>query len=67
MNLIPIKSSNIRGAEYNPETKTLVVQFSSGLYQVSDVTQDQYDRFMASESKGKFYAENFKNGKVRKL
>lgn len=67
MNLTPVQSSNIRAVGYDAATQTLHVQFPSGVYEVSDVTQDQYDAFMQAESKGKHYNEHFKGGKVRKV
>lgn len=68
MNLIPVKSSNIRAIGYDPTTKTLQVQFPNGLYEVRDVSQAQYDAFMAAESKGAYYNSTFKEfGKVKRL
>lgn len=58
----PVSSSNITSVGYDPDTQTLEVQFTSGgRYQYFDVPQEDYDSFIASPSKGQFFADNIKN------
>jgi hypothetical protein len=52
--LLPVQSNTMSHIGYDAETKTLAVQFRSGLYHYSGVPQDLYNEFMASESKGSF-------------
>lgn len=58
--LKPVESSNIKAVGYDAATHTMQVQFASGTYTHSDVSQQQYDAFMAAPSKGKFYHANFR-------
>jgi hypothetical protein len=52
--LLPVQSNTMSHIGYDGETKTLAVQFRSGLYHYSGVPQELYNEFMASESKGTF-------------
>ena len=57
----PVESSNLRSVGYDPATRTLEVEFRNGtVYQYSGVEQEDFDRFMASSSKGKFLNESIK-------
>lgn len=51
-----IKSSNIKRAEYDTESKKLIVEFNNGLkYEYDDVPHQIYTKFRMSESQGKFF------------
>ena len=51
-----IKSSNIKSAEYDTETKDLVVEFNNGAkYKYNNVPHQVYTKFSLSESQGKFF------------
>jgi len=57
MNRTPVESSSVRSIGYDPETKVLQVEFTSGgLYEYYGVTQFAHDEFIASESKGSHFA-----------
>ena len=51
-----IKSSNIKSAEYDTESKDLVVEFNNGAkYQYNNVPHQVYTKFRLAESQGKFF------------
>jgi hypothetical protein len=55
IDLIGVESSMISAAGYEPETRTLVVLFTSGkAYEYLDVPQEVYDGLLAAESKGQY-------------
>jgi hypothetical protein len=55
----PVKSSNIKSIGYDPETKTLEVEFSGErVYQYYDVPADLHEELMVAESCGSFLYEN---------
>ena len=50
-----IKSSNIKSAEYDTETKDLVVEFNNGAkYKYDGVPHQVYTKLRLAESQGKF-------------
>lgn len=64
-----VDSSQIHSIGYDPETQTLAIRFTRGfrenrgpgsLYHYSNVTQEDYDAFLAAESKGKHFGQNIK-------
>ncbi len=66
----PIKrSSNIHGCYYDPATNTLGVNFKgadgkvTSSYEYSGVSLAQYESFMASDSKGQWFAHHIRNAK----
>ena len=62
MKRITVKSSNIVSVGYDPDTKTLEVEFQGGrVYQYADVSPDKYSSLMAAHSKGSYVAQNVKN------
>jgi hypothetical protein len=68
MERIDVKSSMIKSAGFDAASRTFEIEFRSGVYQYSDVPQDVFDRFMASDSKGKFFDANIKDKyRFRKL
>ena len=59
MKLTPIKSSALNGIGYDPETKTLHLEFASGgTYTYSDVPPEKFAALKAAESAGKFVAQH---------
>jgi hypothetical protein len=59
--MTPLDSSVLRGCEYFPLPKRLVLQFTSGeLYEYSGASQELYDGLLAAESKGGFFRENIR-------
>ena len=51
-----IKSSNIKSAEYDTESKDLVVEFNNGAkYNYNNVPHQVYTKFRLAESQGKFF------------
>lgn len=51
----PVSSSNIVARGYHPKTHKMRIQFRSGLYEYSNVSQKFYDDFKLAESAGKFF------------
>jgi len=59
MKRIPIKSSNLKAVGY--ESEILEVEFlNGGVYEYSEVPQENYDGLMAALSKGKYYNQYIK-------
>ena len=62
---VTIKSSNLKEATYNTETKTLVITFNSGsIYEYYDVSWEVFTKFRMTPSQGKFFSSNI-NGKYK--
>jgi hypothetical protein len=52
----PLRSSNLSGVDYNADTQTLTIQFSSGaLYEYAGVSQNVYEQLRSSGSPGRFF------------
>jgi len=64
-----VKSSNIKRAEYDTETKKLVVEFNNNTkYEYDDVPHQIYVKFRMAESQGKFFTTDIsKKFKYKKL
>lgn len=61
MERIPVTSKNIQSVGYDAESQTLEVEFNTGaLYQYANVSQEIFDGFIGSDSKGKYFAANIK-------
>ncbi len=67
--LVDVDSTQIHSIGYDPETQTLAVRFTRGygdkrgpgsLYHYANVTQEDYDAFLAAESKGKHFGQHIK-------
>lgn len=57
-----VSSSQVESVAYKAETQTLQVQFKrGGLYEYYGVPQDVHAALMASDSLGKFVAQNIKS------
>lgn len=59
--LIQLKSSNLKAAGHDPSSNTLAVQFTSGtVYHYKDVPADVASKLMQAESAGSFFAKNIR-------
>ena len=59
--IIPVKSSNITGINYNEKSKTLTVVFKNGTkYFYFDVPWSIYEELMGADSIGKFFHSHIK-------
>lgn len=57
----PIKSSNVKSVGYDPETKTLAVEFNGGgVYHYHDVEKDVHEGLVSARSVGGFIHNNIK-------
>jgi KTSC domain-containing protein len=58
MQMFYFESKAIHGACYDPDTRTLFIQFESGekIYEYPDVPEYVFGGLLAAESKGKYYA-----------
>lgn len=61
MQMISVSSSNLAAVGYDPATKTLRVQFHSGMYDYYDVPESVYDGLMGASSHGEYHAAYIKN------
>ena len=53
---VDIKSSNLKSASYDTETKILTVTFNNGnIYTYENVPWEVFTKFRMSESQGKFF------------
>lgn len=64
-----IKSSNIKRAEYDTESKKLMVEFNNGFkYEYDEVPHQVFTKFRMAESQGKFFTSDIsKKYKYKKL
>lgn len=61
--MVPVESNQVAQIGYSPERKTLSVTFTRGpghIYHYPDCEAEFHERFMAAESKGKFFGEHVK-------
>ena len=64
---VDIKSTNIRSASYNTESKLLTVVFNNGsIYQYEDVSWELFTKFRMSDSQGAFLNAKIKNAHAYK-
>ena len=62
MERVPVTSSDICAIGYDPETRTLEIEFiKGGVYQYFDVPEGEHEAMMYSDSKGKYFHANIKN------
>lgn len=60
---VDIKSSNIKHALYDTESKTLTITFNTGsIYEYYEFPWENFTKFRMCESQGKFFNTNI-NGK----
>lgn len=61
MERIPVSSSSIASVGYDSATRVMEIEFTGGaVYQYFDVPSEEYDSFLASDSKGKFFNSQIK-------
>ncbi|MGE0799910.1 MAG: KTSC domain-containing protein [Lautropia sp.] len=58
--LTPCKSAGIKALGYDAATKTLAIEFGSGVYHYADVPPEVYGEMKASESIGGFYSRSIR-------
>jgi hypothetical protein len=62
MNRVSVRSSSIQSVGYDPETRSLEVQFhSGGVYQYSGVPEAAYQTFVQAASTGSYSNEHIKD------
>lgn len=62
MNRQPVTSSNLRAVGYDPASRCLECEFSSGsVYRYADVPAEVYAELLKAESKGRFLNARVKN------
>jgi len=66
---VEVKSSNIKSAVYDTESKTLTVTFSTNMvYEYYDVPWNIFTKFRTAPSQGKYFNTNIKtNYKFKKV
>jgi len=59
--MLPISSTMASALGYDKQRKILQIEFNSGsVYQYADVEMETWERFLASNSKGKFFNKEIK-------
>lgn len=59
--LATVKSSNVSGLGFHPQSNTLAVRFANGgIYHYDDVPADVVAQFKAAESKGSYFAKHIR-------
>lgn len=62
VNILPVKSSNIAGIGYDPDSETMHVKFSNGnTYQYMGVDNKVYDDLIKADSIGSQFASSIKS------
>ena len=63
MNRQPVSSSNISSIGYDPESRTLEIEFLSGggIYQYFNVPESIYNALMAKSSYGSYFHRHIKD------
>jgi len=57
-----VVSSQFKKVKYNSETKTLIITFNNNKrYEYSDFTKEDFNKFMAADSLGKWFNNHIKN------
>jgi hypothetical protein len=57
---VPILSTNILSAGYDPEQHVMEIAFRGGVYAYEDVPQEVFDGLVKSPSAGQFFNENIR-------
>lgn len=61
MDLKPVKSGNIKAIGYDPQTKTMRVQFHTGkVYAYPETSEKEHADLMKAESIGTHFAAHFR-------
>jgi hypothetical protein len=59
--LVPVVSTDIAAAGYDPQTGELQVQFTTGaIYSYTGVPPEVYEGFLTASSKGAYFAQVFR-------
>lgn len=59
--LLPVESSSIKAAGYDPDTRVMVVEFTTGAkYAYFSVLAEEYGGFLAAKSQGVYLAAHIK-------
>lgn len=59
--MIEVESSNLKAIGYDPDTQSLYVDFlNNSRYRYLDVPEALFNRFLSSDSKGKFLHREIK-------
>lgn len=54
--MIPLDSSSLAGADYDPEARTLEIEFRSGSrYRYDGVSPEVFAQFLAAPSHGRYF------------
>jgi hypothetical protein len=62
MERVTVSSSNIQSIGYDADSLTLEIEFNNGaIYQYQGVPPTEFDAFMNSGSKGRYFHANIKN------
>lgn len=62
MDRLPVDSSNLAAVGYDPETRTLEIEFRNGrVYRYFDVPSDVYEELMAADTLGGYFNRNIRN------
>jgi len=62
MNREPVESSNLNSVGYDPDTKTLEIEFhDGGIYQYFDIPANVYSGLISAPSKGKYHHKFIKS------
>ena len=62
MNRISVRSSNIRSVGYDPDARTLEVEFhSGGVYQYSGVAETVHQGLIRASSKGAYFHDHIRD------
>ncbi len=57
-----VESSNLKKVGYDPETRTMRIQFQhGGIYEASDIPPEKHAELMAAESKGKHFMTHLRH------
>ena len=69
LNREPVESSNLNSVGYEPDTKTLEIEFhDGGIYQYFDVPEHIHADLMSASSHGKYFHANIrKNFRYEKI
>ena len=61
-----VRSSNLKSVGYDPEAKTLEIEFlNGGLYKYFNVPENIYNELMAASSHGSYFDQYVKKGGYR--
>ncbi|ASB90441.1 KTSC domain-containing protein [Bacillus sonorensis] len=61
MNLVPVRSSNLRAVGYDPYSQVLRIVFHNGTYDYYGVPKSIYDGLMSASSLGQYHDRFIKN------